>query len=563
MIRTQGVISAPDSIIYRDELPLSTTESIQYEHSDIRDFLTLLRRHIVLIVVVTLVTGVATYVVTSRQASRYAGRATLLYTASSSTEDPARALDTLVGVSSSSAVLGPVARKLGTPVSALASSLSISGDPNADLISIGATSDSSTGTSRIANAVAKQLILYSAAGQKNVLRAQIASLQKQLGDFAGRADPSSLAAATDLRTQLAQARAELAVATAPLSVLSPAATPKSPVSPRPKRDAIIALFAGLVLAVLLSVLRDRLDRRIRNVEELERIYRAPTLGLVPFPKSRRRLDRSKTLANFSGSGALADAYRTIRTNVSLLRVDEQEKGIIVVTSATAEEGKTTITANLAHALSVAGRHVLVVSADLHNPTLYEFFPTEGLGNKASATSAHLGRREKRPTHWPRSRSSAGLVQVLAGEVALGDAVRVVPLSNPEQARGGSLHVLADSSTFFDPSVLLSSAAMQEFLSEAGEEYDFIVFDTPPVLANADATLLGQAADVLILVGRLDHVTKNQARRTVQMMSSARLVPSGVIVTGDIEQSIDGYGYGYGYRSDPSVNGADGRAISKH
>ena len=95
------------------------------------------------------------------------------------------------------------------------------------------------------------------------------------------------------------------------------------------------------------------------------------LGMVPFTK--RRAPRTELLADFSGSGLLADAYRTIRTNLSLFRLGDADNTVIVVTSAVAGEGKSAVAANLAHALGVTGKHVLAVSADLHNPTLHEYF----------------------------------------------------------------------------------------------------------------------------------------------------------------------------------------------
>ena len=551
-------LEASYSLVPELEVHLPSTESAAYEHSDLREFLALLRRHAVLIVVATVLTGALTYVFTARETKQYASGTTLLYSASSSGEDPTRAVDTLVGVSSSSAVLSPVAARYKLTLAELAGSLTISGNSNADIITISATYGSPVQAARIANGVARQLISYSATGQRQVIRANIASLQRQLQTFSGRTDPSALATASDLRTQLAQARANLAVAAPPLAVLSPAVTPSGAVSPHPTRDGAIGLLVGLVLGVMLGALRDRLDRRIHRIEEIEAIYRAPMLGVVPFMKSRLRNSRSKALADFSGSGALADAYRTIRTNLMLLRLNGKDPAVVVVTSAAAEEGKSTVAANLAHALSVTGRHVLAVSADLHNPTLHEYFAPLPETQDSRVPSG----RSKRVSAAPRrgaGRKPAGLVQVLAGEVDLEDAARSVPLSRSEQARGGTLHVLADSSTFFDPAVLLSSGAMQEFLKEAGRVYDVIVFDTPPLLANADATLLAQEGNILVVVARLELLTKNQARRAVQVMASTHLVPTGIIVTGEVDEPIYGYGYRFDYEDDAATNGADGRA----
>ena len=223
------------------------------------------------------------------------------------------------------------------------------------------------------------------------------------------------------------------------------------------------------------------------------------IGMVPFVRGRQ--SRSTMLADFSRPGELADAYRTVRTNLALFRVKGSGATIVVVTSAVSEEGKSAIAANVAHALSVMGNRVLAVSADLHNPSLHEYFDRP-------QTETVL--RSARPA--PIARLRGGLVQVLSEEIPLAEAVRILPLTSAERMAGGSLELLADRSTFFDPAVLFSSGAMRSFLQEVRSQYDIIVFDTPPLLANADASLLAQEADILVLAARLDHVTKNQARR---------------------------------------------------
>lgn len=524
------------------EVDLQSTEAAVHEHSDLREFIVLLRRHAVLIALITLATAGATFLVSLRQPKQYAADTTLLYSPSTVTAgtdaDPTRALQTIVGISTSNTVLSPIARRFHLSLPKLKKSITVSGDSTADLAKIGATSHSPAVAAALANNIAQALITYRSNGVRNLLNAQITALQQQLQTFAGKVDPGSVAAAAGVRTQLVQARAELAVATPDLSVLTPAAAPTSAASPHPRRDAAIGLLVGLVLGIMLGVLRDRLDRRTRGIDEVEAVYRAPMLGMVPFTK--RRTARAELLADFSGSGLLADAYRTIRTNLSLFRLGDSDNTVIVVTSAVAGEGKSAVAANLAHALSVTGKHVLAVSADLHNPTLHEYF-----GVSEAEPPPVLQRIDGTSTRLSPPRGSGGLVQVLAGDVSLNDAVRAIPLSARERASGGSLALLANSSTFFDPAVLFSSGPMRRFLQHAKQKYNVIVLDTPPLLVNADAALLAQGADVVVLVARLNHLTKNQARRAVRVMQASRIQATGLIVTGDVDEPAYGYGYRYG------------------
>lgn len=572
------------SLPHHQEPALETPDDHINEGSDLRAFLSLFRRHAVLIAVVTILTGVIAYVVTKQETPQYSSTAQLEFTEPANAPanaDPARDVSTLVGVGTSSAVIDPVAQKHGMTPAQLRKALSVTGNPDADLISISASSPHATESAALAQDVAQGMISYTTTQTAQTLRQEIASFGAQLQHLAGRSDPASVAAASNLRVQQAQAKAELSSASSPLTVLSPATVPSGPSSPHPTRDAGIALVAGLVLALMLAAVRDRLDRRMRAIEDIEAVYHAPTLGVVPFASARKKLSRSSQVADFSGAAALADAYRTIRTNLTLMETQHDGPSVIVVTSAIAGEGKSAVTANLAQALSVTGRRVLAISADLHNPALHKYFPggyQEGdlfdattsadplrertlddptlnayfaTGYGEGGTEAEPqpdARRRRRATglgeKWAGPTRPQGLVPVLAGEVPLDKAVYVIPLSAQERERGGSLHLLADGGTFFDPAALLSSDAMRQLFKEASQSYDAIVVDTPPVLANADATLLAQGANILVLVARLDHLTRNQARRAYRAMASMRLAPSGIIVTGEVEDGA----YGYGYRS---------------
>jgi Mrp family chromosome partitioning ATPase len=485
-----------------------------------------------------------------RQAKQYTASTTLLYspttTATGTDADPTRAIATIVGIATSNSVLGPIASHSSLSLRSLKQDITVSGDTTSDLLKISANSGSAAEAAVLANNVAQTLIGNRLTQLKNLLQAQITALQQQLNSFNGKVDPSSVAAASALRAQVAQARAQLAVSNPDLSVLTGALAPSSASSPHPTRNAGIGFVVGLVLGIMLGVLRDRLDRRTRGVDEVEAVYRAPMLGMVPFTK--RRITRSELLADFSGAGLLADAYRTIRTNLSLFRLNNADSTVVVISSAVAGEGKSAVAANLAHALSVTGKNVLAVSADLHNPTLHEYFGITTPDATPPTSAAVLQRIDgTRPAAKPApGKSPAGLVQVLAGDISLNDAVRIIGLSQRERASGGSLALLANATTFFDPAALFSSVQMQRFLQQAKQKYDVVVFDTPPLLVNADAALLAQSADVLVMVARLNHLTRNQARRAVRVMAATHIAPTGIIVTGDVDEPSYGYGYRYGY-----------------
>ena len=534
-----------------EEVALHSNEPPTGDQSDLREFLELLRRHALLIVLVTFVTAAAAFVVSLAQTKHYSASTTLLYTPTSTasgTPDTATEMQTIAGVATSSTILAPIASRHGLTLKQLRSDVSanVSGGgatSASQLLAISATGGQATLAAAIANEVANSLSSYRASRERSLLNSQVTFLQQELAKLNGKVDPSSVAAASGIRTQLVQLQAQLAVFSPDLTVLSPATVPTSASSPKPARNAAIGLLVGIVLGVMVGILRDRLDRRTRRIDEIEGLYHAPLLGTVPFVK--RRVSRAELLVDFSGPGPMADAYRTIRTNLSLFRLGNAKKSVIIVTSAVPAEGKSSVAANLAQALSVTGKRVLAVSADLHDPALHEYF-AHRLPGTGAKTVPLLQRSEVLRARLAQNGQPAGLLEVLAGDTTLGEGAAPISLSVPERARGGSLDLLANRSTFFDPAALLSSGQMRRFLQTAKQEYDVIVIDSPPLLANADAVLLAQSADVVVMVARVKHLTRNQARRAVRVMSSAHVVPTGVIVTGEVAEPELGLGYGYGY-----------------
>ena len=537
----------------RGEVELHSIEPAVHEHSDLREFVGLARRHAPLIAFVTIATAIAAFVVSLSQPSVYDASTTLLYTPTSTTAgaptDTATEMETIAGIATSTSVLSPLAHRFGLSLQKLQQNISVgistSSGSTSELLRISAKAHQARSSASIANAVATSLTAFRASRERNLLNSQVTFLQQQLSSLSGKTDPSSIAAASDVRTQLVQLRAELATFSPDLSVLTPATVPSTAISPKPTRNGAIGLIVGLVLGIMLGVLRDRLDRRTRTLEEVEAVYRAPLLGTVPF--TRRSAPRAELLADFAGSDLLAHAYRTIRTNLSLFRLDKTKKSVIVVTSAVPSEGKSAVAANLAHALSVTGLKVLAVSADLHDPTLHDYF-ADRVPVAGGPMIPILQRSDVLRAKAAQAREAAGLVEVLAGDLSLAEGVRGISLGPRERAGGGSLGLLANGSTFFDPAALFGSGHMRRFLQQAKQQYDVIVIDTPPLLANADAALLAQDADLVVVVARINHLTRNQARRAVRVMAAAHLTPTGIIVTGAVDDSSYGYGYPHRYGS---------------
>ena len=506
--------------------------TLSSEQSDLRSFESLLRRQLPVILLVAVLTAAGTLLVSLTREDKYRATARILYldpaTGPSLSADSAeRAVATFVRLATTEEVLQRVAEERNVTTEVLRKQITVDGSADANIISIESVADTAGAAAGVANATATSLVNWRTEQRQRQVRARVEFLRQQLATLAGKSAPSEVAAAADLRTQLAQALAELNVPSPELTIVSPAQTPSEPFTPKPIRDGFIGLLAGLVLGVFLAAVRDRLDRRLRSVEHIEQQYPYPLLGIVPHVPGS---DLKSKVIDADPHSVLADAYRTIRTNLMLVTLrneaESQRGDVWVVSSAVSGEGKSAAVANLSRALAASGLEVLAISGDLHKPVLHRYFGVA-------------------VDRW------AGVPDVLVGTTTLEQTARPVYRGSGVTAKRGSVSLLGNEATFADPGVLFQSPAMGRLLEEARNTYDVVLIDTSPVLVTGEASLLARLADGMIMIARLDHVTRHQARRTARALATVGIRPMGVIVTGYRES--EAY-YGYGYRPAADTNG---------
>ena len=294
-----------------------------------------------------------------------------------------------------------------------------------------------------------------------------------------------------------------------IAVVSPAVLPAGPFTPSPKRDIGFGIAAGLVLGIAIAFLRDSLNRKLRDTEEVERLSGLIVLGTV-------LRDAPETMLPVSSDprGLRAEAYRQIRTSIA--NSAGTRPLILAVTSAAAGEGKTSVTTNVAAAFSRAGHRVAVVDADLRRPRVGDFF---GLKN------------------------TLGLTDVLSGEKTLTDAL--VTLDD------GRLAVLPSGRIPANPSEALGGARMEQVLRQLAKDYEYVLIDTPPVLPVTDALVLAPKVTGMILVVRLGRTTREQLTRA---MSAIARVDADILgaVPNQADKRADGeYRYRYRYYYSPT------------
>jgi capsular exopolysaccharide synthesis family protein len=240
----------------------------------------------------------------------------------------------------------------------------------------------------------------------------------------------------------------------------------------------------------------------------------PAIGAIP-PPGFQELDKAgHIIGDFEGSSPLVEAFRSTRATLSLFRVGNGVPVVIAVTSANGGEGKTTVVANLAMAMATGGKRVLAISADLRKPSLHAYFPEA---------------------------SRAGLLDVLSGRRELTDATGWVSL-NGSSANGGRLGMVATNARFRDPARLFESPELAHILDQARLDYDIILVDSPPLLQTPEASIIAGLADASVIVGRAGTLTRDDARRARERLTTAQAKTLGVIVS-DARERRASYGYG--------------------
>lgn len=278
---------------------------------------------------------------------------------------------------------------------------------------------------------------------------------------------------------------------AKLTVVSPASSSASPVSPRVGRNVGLGVLVGLILGIALVAVRARFNNRVRDELDLAVFSEAPTLASVPTDNLLKR----RGLIDFGeGSSAAAEAFRKLRTNLTFTNVDNPPRAI-VVTSAIAVEGKTTTAMNLAAALVEAGGRVVLVDADLRRP-------------QVNTRSGLVG--------------DIGLTNFLRGDGSLNDFVQ------PTQVEG--LWILASGPTPPNPAELLASKRAEQAIQELKSSFDHVIIDSPPVLPVTDAVVLSQWADGVLVVARSGSSKIGDLADAVEQISTGQTPVIGLVLT---------------------------------
>jgi non-specific protein-tyrosine kinase len=492
-----------------------------------------------LILAAALVAAVSSFLVTQQQPPVYQARTTLVIGRSFYEPNPTSA-DMLLG-EQLAAFYADLAKR--EPVrNATMTALGLSSLPeyvaqavaNSQLIEIEVTDTDPKRAQAVANELANQLILQSPAGDQSkeqdrqkFIDEQLTNLQDQINStsdellkkqeelgtlFSARQIADAEAALAALRTKLTTLQTNFATLLAnsergaknALTIIEPAALPRRPIGPQRMIMVMLATAIGVILASASAYLLEYLDDTLKTPEDITRITKAPVIGYVT--EIKEDANHGVHVVKEPRS-AVAEAFRTLRTNLEFAAVDKPLKTLLVTSSVVAE-GKTTVSVNLAAVLAQGGRKVILMDADLRIPSIHEVLDIP---------------------------NQKGLSDVFRGNLCLDDAI--IPWN------GADLGAIPSGKLPPNPADLISSMKMDTILAELSEKSDIVIIDGPPFIVSETGVLANKVDGVLLII-RYAMTRKGELSTTVEKFHRAGAKIAGVVLNGIPRVRAGNYGYGY-------------------
>lgn len=486
------------------------------------------RRWLALFVVLS---TIVTYMLSKSQAPTY--KATALAQLVSAAEASGQVLapeeqqtitNSYLRIAQTSGVYTLGAHNLGGHVtpSEFASHVSVNPETDTAVFDVSGSAGTASGAVSYANAYANAFATYVEQLQAAQRKATVERLQQQINTAeTGIATASSAGQAALLREQLHVLQGKIGEAVATPSdairVLGSAPPPTSPTSPQPKRNAILALIASLLLGAGAILAYSVLTDRYRDADEAAADLGLPLLGEIPRAALHEQsaieaFRRLRTAAIFELTGHREREHGVGASNGKPTSVEPS--ATVLITAAERGAGKSYTTVGLARALAAEGWHTIAVDGDLRKPTLHEQLSV-------------------RPT--------PGLADVLHGNSADVNAV-LQGVSIAHGSQGGELDVIAAGPPTAEATELLSSRRMRDTMETLGESYSYVVMDSSPVLPVVDAIVLARYSQGVVFVVDARHSRRRDVRRAMQTLRASEAPILGFVFN-RAEVSTLAYGYG--------------------
>ncbi|BAQ64495.1 tyrosine-protein kinase EpsD [Geminocystis sp. NIES-3709] len=283
-------------------------------------------------------------------------------------------------------------------------------------------------------------------------------------------------------------------------------------------------FGSLCVGGLIGLLVDKLDSAFHSVEELQNTLDLPCLGIIPYNSKLELMSKRQTGKLKKGTFKFAqksseekndqdeiinlDSYISLYTNINLLSSDTSIRSI-VIGAAEASEGKSTTSIYLARAAAMLGKRVLVVDVDMRKPKVHQYL---GLKN------------------------TTGLSNLIADDVPINDAIQESKIEN--------LSIISAGSKPPNPTRIISSQKMQTLMKTLRQNFDFVIYDTPPLMGFSDAKILIPFTEGLVFIVGLGKTHRPNVKRVINDLQMSKMSVLGMVANG-VKNYMGGY-YGYGY-----------------
>lgn len=538
-------------------------EAQQNADVDLREYITVVRKQkwfIAITAGIVVLFGVA---LTVRSAPVYTSEARALVLPTAPANSPFYFLvvinmDTESGLVGSDVVAQIVRDNLGTKerLDTLLSNLSVSVEAGTEILDIDYTSPDPATAQEISQGFATAYLQFRQSQAEEQVTTQITDIQNEIRDVTARISSfqhkidheSNPTKQQELINQQDAQKARLGVLKQNLAdagagsivqpggqIVQPAFLPSAPSNAGVVRNGVLALIVGLAIGTGVAFLRERLDDRIRDREDLEKHLGVPVLAVVPKVAQWSARNEAHLATISEPRSPASEAYRTLRTSI-LFMAAQKNLQVLMVTSPSAGDGKTTTSANLAVALAQAGKSVIVVSGDLRKPRLHRFF--EGMTN------------------------IEGLVDVLSGDRSVRQVLQTSAIPN--------LSVMACGPISSSPAELLHAPRMAAMLEEMRTLADFVVIDSAPVLVVSDSLAMAALVDGVLFVAEAQSTDRQAVSRARNQLEQVGAPVVGAVMNNfDPSKSGGGYSYryyyrygdGYGAGDETSGNGTSGNGKS--
>ncbi len=352
-------------------------------------------------------------------------------------------------------------------------------------------------------------------GLRNRGRELSAAIERTSADFADYPEKMrtlsqlelGASAAEEVYRSLQDQKYQIAIAEAmtvsPLQFVEPAVRPERPVFPKLLPNVVVGFGLGVLFGLALVAAFEYVDDSIKSPEELRAFWDLPLLGLIP--RFKVSSDTSGLIDERNPTDPVVESYRTLRSAIAFSTLDASAK-LLLVTSSLPEEGKSTMSTNLAISYAQDGKRVLVVDCDLRRPRQHRFW--QGMSNDVGVTTLLLG--------------------------------TVTPTEAIKKTRVEGFDLLPSGPVPPNPGRLVESLKLRQLLLELSKSYDLVIVDTPPVLVVSDAMIISRLVDHTVLVVEASGTTKRVLSEVREQLRGGGLEPLGLVF------NKVGFNAGYGY-----------------